>query len=165
MSSSADGALSSESAVDSASAEDSDSPKDSDSGVVARLRAWRESIRRRPPADLIYRTAVTIVGFLVVVLGVVLLPFPGPGWVVIFLGLGILATEYEWSRRLLRYTRAKVTAWTHWLGRQPLAVRAVFGLALLAFAAGVVALFLWWSGVPTWVPSWVPLVHDLPQRS
>lgn len=138
---------------------------DADRGVIARLKAWREGIRRRPPADLAYRTAVLIVGFLVVGLGIVLLPFPGPGWLVIFLGLGILATEYEWSRRLLTYARARVMAWTHWLGRQPIVVRAVFGLACLAFVAAVIGLVLWWYGVPSWVPSWLPLVHDLPQRS
>jgi len=137
---------------------------DSEHGLITRLRDWRESIRRRPAADLVYRTVVTIVGFLVIGLGILLLPLPGPGWVIIFLGLAILATEYEWSRRLLAYARAKVRAWTHWLGRQPLVVRALVWLACLAFAAAVICAVLWWYGVPTWVPDWVPLVHDLPQR-
>lgn len=134
------------------------------SGFVVRVKNWRESIRRRPAADLVYRTVVTVVGFLIIGLGILLLPLPGPGWLIVFLGLGILATEYEWSRRLLAYARAKVSAWTEWLGRQSIAVRALAGLLVLAFAAAVISVVLWWYGVPTWIPDWVPLVHDLPQR-
>lgn len=151
--------------VGSTSGGAADSAVASQRRLGARLRAWREHVRGRAAADLIYRTAVGIVGFLVIGLGVLLLPLPGPGWVIIFLGLGILATEYEWSRRLLTYARAKVKAWSHWLGRQPLVVRAAVGLACLAFVAAAIGLVLWWYGVPTWVPGWVPLVHDLAQRS
>ena len=40
-------------------------------------------------------------GCAVVVVGVILLPLPGPGMLVILAGLGILATEFEWADRLL----------------------------------------------------------------
>ena len=40
-------------------------------------------------------------GFTLLALGVVMLVTPGPGWLVIALGLGILAAEYVWARRLL----------------------------------------------------------------
>jgi len=33
--------------------------------------------------------------------GVVMLVTPGPGWVVILLGLGLLAAEFVWARRLM----------------------------------------------------------------
>ena len=45
-------------------------------------------------------------GFLVIV-GIALLVLPGPGLLVIILGLGILATEYVWAERLLRTAREK----------------------------------------------------------
>ena len=54
------------------------------------------------------RTAVTVVGFAVVLLGIVLIPLPGPGWLIVFGGLAILATEYVWARRLLNYARRRV---------------------------------------------------------
>ncbi len=47
------------------------------------------------------RVAVTIAGFAVLLAGVALLVLPGPGWLLIFIGLGILSTEYVWARRLL----------------------------------------------------------------
>jgi uncharacterized protein (TIGR02611 family) len=48
---------------------------------------------------------VLVIGLVILALGVVLLPLPGPGWVVIFLGLGVLAAEFVWAQRVLR--RAK----------------------------------------------------------
>jgi uncharacterized protein (TIGR02611 family) len=53
------------------------------------------------------RIAVTIGGFAVLLAGVALLVLPGPGWLLIFIGLGILATEYVWAQRMLTYARQK----------------------------------------------------------
>ena len=47
------------------------------------------------------RVAVTIAGFAVLLAGIALLVLPGPGWLLIFIGLTILATEYVWAQRLL----------------------------------------------------------------
>jgi len=40
-------------------------------------------------------------GFTLLLVGVVMLVTPGPGWVVILLGLGLLAAEFVWARRLM----------------------------------------------------------------
>ena len=32
---------------------------------------------------------------------------PGPGWAIVFVGLAILATEFDWARRLLAYARER----------------------------------------------------------
>jgi uncharacterized protein (TIGR02611 family) len=53
------------------------------------------------------RMAVAVVGFVVLVVGLVLIPLPGPGWLVVFAGLAILATEFAWAERLLRYAKDK----------------------------------------------------------
>ena len=42
-----------------------------------------------------------VVGFLLLPIGVVMLPLPGPGWLVIFLALAILAGEFVWARNLM----------------------------------------------------------------
>ena len=54
------------------------------------------------------RVAITIAGFVVVVVGLILVPLPGPGWLIVFAGLAILATEYVWARRLLDFAMHKV---------------------------------------------------------
>jgi uncharacterized protein (TIGR02611 family) len=40
-------------------------------------------------------------GFTLLALGALMIVTPGPGWVVILLGLGVLAAEFVWARTLL----------------------------------------------------------------
>ena len=40
-------------------------------------------------------------GFTLLLAGIVMLVTPGPGWLVILLGLGLLAAEFVWARRLM----------------------------------------------------------------
>lgn len=42
-----------------------------------------------------------ILGFTLLALGVVMIFTPGPGWLTMVLGLGVLAAEFVWARRLL----------------------------------------------------------------
>ena len=51
------------------------------------------------------RVLVGVVGGFVTLVGVVALVAPGPGWLIIFTGLGILATEFAWAAQALK--RAK----------------------------------------------------------
>ena len=47
-----------------------------------------------------WRLAVLVVGVVITLAGLVLLLTPGPGLLLIVAGLGILATEFAWARRL-----------------------------------------------------------------
>jgi uncharacterized protein (TIGR02611 family) len=42
-----------------------------------------------------------LVGFTLLVIGVVMIVTPGPGLLTILLALGVLAAEFVWARRLL----------------------------------------------------------------
>ena len=106
------------------------------------LRGLRARARATPAGRLAWRIAITVVGVLVIAGGVVLLPLPGPGWLVIFAGIGVLGTEYVWARRLLGWGRAQVRRWTLWLAAQPLWVRVVVALASLIVLAAL-ALAAW----------------------
>ena len=53
----------------------------------------------------IRRFVVSVIGFTVLTAGVILLFTPGPAFIVIPLGLGILGIEFVWARRLLAKTR------------------------------------------------------------
>ncbi|WP_328316486.1 TIGR02611 family protein [Streptomyces sp. NBC_00388] len=57
---------------------------------------------------LSWRAGVFLVGLAVVAAGVVMLPLPGPGWLVIFGGMAVWATEFVWAQLVLRWTRRKV---------------------------------------------------------
>jgi uncharacterized protein (TIGR02611 family) len=53
------------------------------------------------------RVVVFVLGATVVLFGLLLIVLPGPGLLVIFLGLTLLATEFVWAKLWLR--RLKVT--------------------------------------------------------
>jgi len=51
------------------------------------------------------RVIVSAIGATVLLIGIALLVLPGPAFIVIPLGLAILATEYAWARRWLKRVR------------------------------------------------------------
>jgi uncharacterized protein (TIGR02611 family) len=56
------------------------------------------------------RIVVTVVGFTLVALGIVLLVVPGPGILVLAAGLAVLATEYAWARKMLDSAKRRAAA-------------------------------------------------------
>ncbi|MFD8072922.1 TIGR02611 family protein [Streptomyces sp. NPDC059718] len=66
-------------------------------------------IRRSRALHVSWQVGVFLVGLAIVGTGVVLLPLPGPGWVVIFAGMAVWATEFVWAQLVLRWTKRKVT--------------------------------------------------------
>jgi uncharacterized protein (TIGR02611 family) len=113
---------------------------------------WRRKIRSNPHSHLVYRIVVGVVGLIVVVIGLLMVPFPGPGWLVVFLGLAVWASEFEWAQRLLHRAQHTLHVWSQWLKRQRWWVKA---LVLLMTAAAVAVIF--WlmflvSGVPGFFP-------------
>jgi len=95
---------------------------------------WRRKIRSNPHSHLIYRIVVGVVGLLIVILGLIMVPFPGPGWLVVFLGLATWASEFEWAQRLLHRARGALHTWATWLRPQPWWVK---GLTLVLTVVGV----------------------------
>lgn len=51
--------------------------------------------------DQVRRFFKILAGFTLLALGAIMLFTPGPGWVVIFLGLTLLAAEFVWAKRLM----------------------------------------------------------------
>jgi uncharacterized protein (TIGR02611 family) len=118
-----------------------------------RWARWRDTVRDRPAADFAYRIVVGVVGLAVLGVGILAIPYPGPGWAIVFIGLAILATEFEWAHRLLRFTRARYDRVMAWFKRQGLWVQAV-GVAL---TAAVVLGTLWLLGALGWAAGLVGL--------
>ena len=63
------------------------------------------SRRHLDNVKVVRRVIVSVIGATVVLIGIALLVLPGPAFVVIAVGLAILATEYAWARRWLRKVR------------------------------------------------------------
>jgi tellurite resistance protein TerC len=51
------------------------------------------------------RVVIGVVGITILLVGAALLVLPGPAFIVIPIGLAVLAVEFEWARRLLRRAR------------------------------------------------------------
>jgi uncharacterized protein (TIGR02611 family) len=102
---------------------------------------WLWPLRKRvhglPGGPLIWKIVIGVIGGAVVLLGLLLIPLPGPGWALVFVGLAVWATEFVWAQRLLRWARQLLRDWTAWAKRQHLAVRLLLGLVGLLVLVGL----------------------------
>lgn len=60
------------------------------------------------PFRKIKRLIIGIVGFTILLIGILLIILPGPAFIVIPAGLAILATEFAWARRLLKKVKQQI---------------------------------------------------------
>ena len=99
---------------------------------------------------------VAVIGLVVLGVGILAIPYPGPGWAIVFIGLGILATEFDWARRLLAYARVRYDRVMDWFKRQGLFVQALGALFTMAIVVGT----LWLLGAVHWSAGIVGLEHE-----
>jgi uncharacterized protein (TIGR02611 family) len=67
---------------------------------------------------VVRRVIVSVIGATVLLIGVALLVLPGPAFIVIPIGLAILATEYAWARRWLKKVRRMASSVVSNRGRE-----------------------------------------------
>ncbi|MEU6266231.1 TIGR02611 family protein [Saccharopolyspora shandongensis] len=118
-----------------------------------RLHAIRERIRSKPGLNITYRVVLGVFGTAVLLAGILMIPYPGPGWLVVFAGLGILATEFHWAHRVNKFAKRHYQRWVRWLGRQHLATK----LAVMGATCLVVLTTLWLLGLFNTVGGWFGL--------
>jgi tellurite resistance protein TerC len=51
--------------------------------------------------EQVRRFSRILAGFTLLLVGVIMFFTPGPGWLVVFLGLTLLAAEFVWAKRLM----------------------------------------------------------------
>ncbi|MBI3004126.1 MAG: PGPGW domain-containing protein [Ignavibacteriales bacterium] len=56
----------------------------------------------------IKRIIIAIVGTTVLLIGIALIVLPGPAFILIPAGIAILATEFQWAKKLIQKFRQKV---------------------------------------------------------
>ncbi len=66
------------------------------------VEAWRRLPRT------VRRGGAMVVGVILLATGAALLVLPGPGLLLIALGLGVLATEFVWPRKLLQQVTSRI---------------------------------------------------------
>jgi uncharacterized protein (TIGR02611 family) len=120
-------------------------PPDQPHPLLQRLQARRE---RHLARGRLYRIVFAVAGFTVLLAGLALLVLPGPGLLVIAVGLTILALEFAWAERMLeraidrmeraRQVTTEASRWQKIFGG--LAIAAGLGAAIVAAVYGDVPL-------------------------
>jgi len=100
----------------------------------------RRRVRSLPGGPAVLKIVIGVVGGALVLVGLALVPLPGPGWAIVFAGLAVLAVEFAWARRTLERSRVLVRRGTRWFAGLPLLVRYGSGIVLLGLAVTVG----WW---------------------
>ena len=117
-------------------------------GIRDHLSKRRDRLRERPLADFAYRVGVAVVGLTVLLVGVA---------AILFLGLAILASEFYWAQRTLKFTRDRYNTAMWWLRRQPWWVQALGAVLTGAVVVGT----LWLFGAIDWAAGLFGLQHPM----
>ncbi|MFJ2663463.1 TIGR02611 family protein [Nocardia fluminea] len=129
-------------------------------GLKERGRAFREHVAQRPTLNLGYRIVVGVVGGLVLLVGIVTIPYPGPGWALVFAGFGILATEFVWAHHTLTWVRGKYRIVMDWYTSRGWFIRVLGAVGTFA----LVLVTLWLLGTFSMVAGWIgvdwPWLHS-----
>jgi len=118
---------------------------------------WRARIRRSPTQRRLYRGVVAIVGLLLIALGCVSGPLPGPGGIpLVLLGLAVWSSEFVWAQRVMTWFKAQLHRFQAWSRpRQALALAAFLAVCGLCGYGYLLVL-----GAPRWLPDQVHTVLD-----
>lgn len=110
----------------------------------------REHPRTRGP----YRVGVAVVGALLIVAAGLTGWLPGPGGIPLaLLGLAVLASEFDWAKRLLARCNDAYRCFADWAARRPAWVRIGGGALLVVLVLAVIAYgVMATSGVPGFLP-------------
>jgi uncharacterized protein (TIGR02611 family) len=122
------------------------------SDLRRRWARWRHGLRDRPIANRVYRAGVGVVGVIVMCGVISFAPL-------LLVGLGILATEFEWAHRAMGPVRVRYDAVMAWRDRQPWWVRMLLTLLVVTIVIGA----FWLAGVFGWgnkylgwhLPAWL----------
>ncbi|MFT5530825.1 MAG: hypothetical protein ACI91O_000838 [Candidatus Poriferisodalaceae bacterium] len=99
----------------------------------------REATAAKALKHAIVRVARMTAATIIIIIGVILLPLPGPGWVVIAAGFALLAKDVAWADRVVQRIRRRLPQDDDGkIPRSSIVTMIVFSLAAMALA-------LWWQ--------------------
>lgn len=62
----------------------------------------------KQPLKVVKKITIALIGFPLLLFGIILIPLPGPGLVVCFVALLILSAEFDWSKTYLDKARREI---------------------------------------------------------
>ena len=121
---------------------------------IEQIRAFHTRQKAKSYGWLV-RPTTLIIGWFVFILGILIIPFPGPGWLTAFLGIGFLSLELLWARRLLDWGVRQYEKFFAWFNARTKTTRVLLtvGLSLLVFAIlAAIAFGMWQRGSLDFIP-------------
>ncbi|MBC7942964.1 TIGR02611 family protein [Candidatus Saccharibacteria bacterium] len=106
------------------------------------------------------RIGVGVLGGIVLLAGLIAIPYPGPGWLIVFAGLAILATEFDWAQRLLDSVRGKYDEWQAWLRRQKRSTRTLFYIMTCIMVIVTIWILNGYGLIDTWLNLGLDWLHS-----
>lgn len=104
----------------------------------------------------IHNWSLALAGWVVLLSGLVMVPYPGPGWLVVFAGLAILSRQYTWAERLLKFGRSKYENWQNWVSLQKPYIKAL----LISLTCLVTIITIWLVNGYGLINDWLNLGLD-----
>ena len=130
-------------------------PDEPHEGFLERLReaaeeaerqtGFREETPEQLHRSLAIRLARTVAGFALVIVGLAAIPLPGPGWLIVVVGLSLL--PYAWAERTILLIRRRIPGVPE-DGRIPTHTWIIMAVLV---AAATTASLLWADDVGSWV--------------
>ena len=111
------------------------------------IHGWLDGIRSNRTGALTLKIVIGVIGGLIIVGGLIMVPFPGPGWLVVFAGLAVLATEFHWAHKVLEFGKRVLHAWGEWYKQRGWTVRIIVAIVTLAVAGLIIYVGLRTLGV------------------
>jgi len=119
------------------------------------LGAAYHRVRHTSRYGWILRYVTIVVGFLVTAVGAVTIPYPGPGWALVFLGLLILSQELEWAARLRHRAMGLLNSFYSRYIDDNLLAQIILGIGTCA----IVLATLWVTGALDLAQGWFGLEY------
>lgn len=61
---------------------------------------------------------ISVIGFTVLLIGLAMIVLPGPAVIVIPIGLGILASEFIWAKKILKRVKSNASNMKEWIRKK-----------------------------------------------
>jgi aminoglycoside 6'-N-acetyltransferase len=107
-----------------------------------RLRDRKEHHKRR---SRLYRASFATAGVLVILAGLALIPLPGPGWLIVAVGVFMLALEFDRAERLLEKILDRLEDVTEQAQKAGPWAKALLALVAVGGVAAVATAFVLWD--------------------
>ncbi|AKE40606.1 TIGR02611 family protein [Corynebacterium kutscheri] len=122
------------------------SMRDAVSEKVDNIRLHHHGLKTHRLGFLI-RPCTLAAGWIITIVGLIAIPLPGPGWLTVFVGIGVLSLELHWAKRLLNWGVRFYERFFAWYHIQSKKVRygLVAATCACAWIAVIGVLFISWK--------------------